>query len=40
LCQSSEIIDLLKNLKFDVVLTMGAGDIEKFRNPIKQIMEK
>jgi UDP-N-acetylmuramate--alanine ligase len=38
LCKSQNIPELIKNSKFDIILTMGAGDIENFREPIKEIL--
>jgi UDP-N-acetylmuramate--alanine ligase len=33
-------MNILKDKDFEVLLTMGAGDIDKFVNPIKELIEK
>ena len=40
LCRTDEILEIIKKSNFDIILTMGAGDIEKFRKSIKQLLEK
>lgn len=39
LCSKSELIDVLKTRSCDVVTTIGAGDIDKYILPIKDILE-
>ncbi len=40
LCSKNELIEFLKKRKFEVLLTMGAGDIDKMVKPIKEILEQ
>jgi len=40
LCQNCEIIDLLKEREIEILLTMGAGDIDKYVGPITNFLEK
>ncbi len=35
-----DLINTLKNKEFDVLITMGAGDIDRFVEPIKQMLEE
>jgi UDP-N-acetylmuramate--alanine ligase len=35
-CKNDELIDLLKTLKPELLLTLGAGDIDKFVKPIEE----
>lgn len=39
LCSKAELLDILKNRKLDVVVTVGAGDIDRLVLPIKELME-
>jgi len=39
LCRKGELLDLVRRKKFDVLLTMGAGDIDRFVEPIRKIIE-
>lgn len=39
LCSMNELENLIKQGNFEVLLTMGAGDIDKMVAPIKQILE-
>jgi UDP-N-acetylmuramate--alanine ligase len=38
LCAKAELMDLLKTRKIDVLLTAGAGDIDRFIMPIKELL--
>jgi UDP-N-acetylmuramate--alanine ligase len=38
LLKKEELLDFITNKKFEVVLTIGAGDIDKFLAPIKNIL--
>ncbi len=40
LCQEDELLGLIQNREFDVLLTIGAGNIDKFIGPIRSILEK
>ncbi len=40
MCKSNELMDILKNRKPEVLLTMGAGDIDRFVEPIKELFSK
>jgi UDP-N-acetylmuramate--alanine ligase len=40
LCKKEELLDLLKDKKFEVLITLGAGDIDKLIEPIKEIITK
>jgi UDP-N-acetylmuramate--alanine ligase len=40
LCSMNELENLINQGNFEVLLTMGAGDIDKMVAPIKQILEK
>lgn len=40
LCQKTELLSELKNRSLEVLLTLGAGDIDTFVEPIKQQLEK
>jgi len=37
-CKKSELIKVLENNQFEILLTMGAGDIDRFIDPIKQLI--
>ena len=39
LCSKSELIDVLKKQDAEVVLTLGAGDIDRLIQPIKKYLE-
>jgi UDP-N-acetylmuramate--alanine ligase len=39
-CSKDELMNILKDKDFEVLLTIGAGDIDKFVNPIKELIEK
>lgn len=38
-CPREKLLDLLENIETDVLLTMGAGDIDRFAGPITQILK-
>lgn len=38
LVQKAELLDLLRQQKFDVLLTIGAGDIDRFVRPITELL--
>ena len=38
LCEKAELIDLIGKLKPELLLTMGAGDIDRFVKPIKEYL--
>ena len=40
LCQKEEILDILKQKKIEVLMTLGAGDIENYVQPICEILNK
>lgn len=40
LCQEDELLGLIQNRELDVLLTIGAGNIDKFIAPIRSILEK
>lgn len=40
MCTKNELIEVLKNKKPEVLLTLGAGDIDQFINPITQLLGK
>jgi UDP-N-acetylmuramate--alanine ligase len=40
LCTKSELIEILKNRKTDVVATIGAGDIDKYIEPIQTVLQE
>jgi len=37
-CRKSELIKVLENNQFEILLTLGAGDIDRFVDPIKQLI--
>ena len=39
LCKKTELLEIIKNKDFEVLMTIGAGDIEKMIAPIKEIIE-
>ncbi len=38
-CSTNELMSVLKNKEFEILLTMGAGDIDRFVDPIKRLIE-
>ena len=40
LCQKEEILDILKQKRIEVLMTLGAGDIENYVQPICKILNK
>jgi len=40
LCNKNDLLDLLKKLEPEVLITMGAGDIDRMVEPIVKIFEK
>ena len=40
LCQEDELLGLIENRELDVLITIGAGNIDKFIVPIRSILEK
>lgn len=40
LCQDEEVLDLVKSHDYDVLLTIGAGNIDRFIEPITALLEK
>ena len=41
LCQKKELLEVIENKKdIDVLVTLGAGDIDRFVNPITAILKK
>ena len=38
LCNKNDLMSILKNRKFEVLLTLGAGDIDQFVEPIKMML--
>jgi UDP-N-acetylmuramate--alanine ligase len=38
LCRKDELMDILKTKTFDVLVTFGAGDIDRFVQPIKKLI--
>ena len=40
LCQKEEILDILKQKRIEVLMTLGAGDIENYVQPICEILNK
>jgi UDP-N-acetylmuramate--alanine ligase len=40
LCQKEEILEILKHKKIEVLITLGAGDIENYVQPICEILNK
>ncbi len=39
LCTKDEVINILKNKKIDVLLTLGAGDIDTLTGPIEELLK-
>ena len=40
LCSKTELIRIIENENFEVLVTMGAGDIDKLVDPIREILVK
>lgn len=40
LCRKEELIEVIKNKDIDVLLTMGAGDIDQLVSPLKNMLEQ
>lgn len=40
LCTKAELLDILKGRKPEILMTLGAGDIDEFIEPIKEIFSK
>ena len=40
LCTKAELLNILKNKKHEVLMTLGAGDIDEFVEPIKKMYQK
>ncbi|MDR2127283.1 MAG: UDP-N-acetylmuramate--L-alanine ligase [Prevotellaceae bacterium] len=40
LCEKGELLDIINKKEFDVLLTLGAGDIDLFVEPITKILNK
>ncbi|MCD7938316.1 MAG: UDP-N-acetylmuramate--L-alanine ligase [Tannerellaceae bacterium] len=40
LCRKEELIDLLRDGHYEVILMAGAGDIDRLVEPVKQLLEK
>ncbi len=40
LCSKNNLLDIIKGRNFDVLLTLGAGDIDQFVGPIKRMMNE
>jgi UDP-N-acetylmuramate--alanine ligase len=40
LCSKDELIDQIKQSKIEVLLTLGAGDIDKLVEPIEQVLNQ
>ena len=38
LCRKQELLELLRPKTLDILLTMGAGDIDRFVEPIKELI--
>jgi len=38
ICKKDKVLSLIKEKKFEVLLTLGAGDIDQLVNPIKQLL--
>lgn len=38
LCSKTELIEAISNTTFDIILTMGAGDIDQLVNPLKEFL--
>jgi UDP-N-acetylmuramate--alanine ligase len=40
LCSKGELIELLRDKEFEVLLTLGAGDIDKLVGPIRNLISE
>ncbi|MDR3251478.1 MAG: UDP-N-acetylmuramate--L-alanine ligase [Tannerella sp.] len=40
LCKKDELMSIVENEDFDVLMTLGAGDIDRFTEPIRLLLEK
>jgi UDP-N-acetylmuramate--alanine ligase len=40
ICKKEQLLDVLKTKQIEILITMGAGDIDKFVEPIKSILMK
>ncbi|MDL2255485.1 UDP-N-acetylmuramate--L-alanine ligase [Parabacteroides sp. OttesenSCG-928-K15] len=40
LCRKEELLDLMKHNSYEVVLMLGAGDIDRLVQPVKELLEK
>ncbi len=40
LCTKAELLEIVKNKKPEVLMTLGAGDIDEFIEPIKKLYNK
>jgi UDP-N-acetylmuramate--alanine ligase len=40
LCKKEDLLDLLKQKKIEVLMTLGAGDIENYVQPICEILNQ
>ena len=40
ICSLEEVVDILQTKQFDVLLTMGAGNIDKLVEPITEMLKK
>jgi UDP-N-acetylmuramate--alanine ligase len=39
ICQKDELVDIIKNIKPELIMTMGAGDIDRFVPQIETLLE-
>jgi UDP-N-acetylmuramate--alanine ligase len=39
LCRKDELMKIIENKDFDILMTLGAGDIDRFVKPIRKILE-
>jgi len=39
-CEKENLLDLINEKNMEVLLTLGAGDVDRFVNPIKKMLEK
>lgn len=40
ICSKGELIDQIKQSKIEVLLTLGAGDIDKLVEPIEKVLNQ
>jgi len=38
ICEKNKLLDLIRNKNFEILITLGAGDIDKLVDPIKSIL--